>query len=727
MKPYQALLPLLLIAAISCTDDTGIVGIDGYENIVFGVSGSGTGSRSADETRSPDMFTLHPDSDNREVEPVKVYVTETDMTGESVSGRGTPVTGTDGMSSFGIYSFFYRTPTSEPEPFFDGETAIDKGDHWATGNVYYWPTAAESTLRFWAMAGIDAPGVSITRGNSSPEAMTINYAVPQRANDQADLMLATTSHTNTPGQRVPLRFSHLCAAVRFVFGDEMQPGTIKSIILSGIKSEGQYTTTWNNLSGNETFTIPIEKTTDENVASGTEMTPDYNTLMMIPQQLGENARLKVVFQDKVTGAERNLTAPIGGQTWKQGTTTTYHIGITPDFKLEFTRPVETQDAHYVTCNSAIRVSGLPADRQWTLTVEASDSSDPSVQLTADVNEFVRQGFWTDREMLNGSTVTNRSARGTSVIQGSGSGEFPLTVFLPENVSDANRTVTLTLSVEGAPSRYAVTQEIAQLHPLWVGDEGWEQIDDNQSGAYGFSYTAHHVYVYYDGNLNIGDGATTLRRIKSMIDNIIAQYNAGDYVDIYYQSYLSKYRYALDINYEKLSNLGLNASSNTDGLANTRQLFNFGGSAVSTTFESALQDLRRINDNNTKAFRKRDNTPGTWYNPNIDDQFEFPKWVEGTAINESQALTLALKKNRYYLNRYADTGTGMETTAPRITEDNIVWYLPAYQQFNSLPAGSFSPADFWSSTAYNNATQAYLGNGMPATRNTQKKVRVVRNR
>ena len=102
-------------------------------------------------------------------------------------------------------------------------------------------------------------------------------------------------------------------------------------------------------------------------------------------------------------------------------------------------------------------------------------------------------------------------------------------------------------------------------------------------------------------------------------------------------------------------------------------------------------------------------------------------MEGTAINESQALTLALKKNRYYLNRYTDTGTGMETTAPRITEDNIVWYLPAYQQFNSLPAGSFSPADFWSSTAYNNATQAYLGNGMPATRNTQKKVRVVRNR
>ena len=93
-------------------------------------------------------------------------------------------------------------------------------------------------------------------------------------------------------------------------------------------------------------------------------------------------------------------------------------------------------------------------------------------------------------------------------------------------------------------------------------------------------------------------------------------------------------------------------------------------------------------------------------------------LRGTAINESQALSIVLKKNRYYLNRY---------TAPRITEDNIVWYLPAYEQFSNLPAGSFTPNDFWSSTAYDNATQAYLGNGTPASRTTQKRIRVVRNR
>ena len=103
-----------------------------------------------------------------------------------------------------------------------------------------------------------------------------------------------------------------------------------------------------------------------------------------------------------------------------------------------------QDAYYVICNSAVRVSGIPADKAWTLTVAASDSSDPSVQLTADINEYVKNGFWTDKKMTNGTTITNESARGTNTVRGKGPGEFPLTVFLPENTGTANRTVTLTL-------------------------------------------------------------------------------------------------------------------------------------------------------------------------------------------------------------------------------------------------------------------------------------------
>lgn len=714
--PYLALLPAL--ACAGCSDAPQSPAEGDSRGIVFCISADAALSRSDGAVRDTGMLTLTADG----CEPVAVSMSVSDMSAATTGSRGTPVNGTADLKDFSIYSWFYRDATAAAQPFFTRETAQDHGDYWSTPTTYYWPTGAGTSLCFWALAGIDTPGVNIIDPGTGPDDITIEYSVPREAASQTDLLLATTGRINTPGLRVPLTFRHLCAAVRFVAGSEMQPGTIRSITLSGIASQGRYTGTWSTPGGKTDFTLTTDKDTDENTPAGSALTTQYNTMMMLPQRLGDDATLTVVFEDRVTGTERRMSASLAGREWRQGTVTTYHIGITPEYRLEFTETPPTQDAHYVICESAVSISGIPAGKAWTLTVSPSDDSDPSIQLTADINEFARQGFWTDREMSNGS-VTSRSARGSRQIKGTGPGEFPLTVFLPENISDTPRTVTLTLSVDGAPAQNSVTQQIVQLAPAWTGDTGWEQIDDNENAAYGFSYTAHHVYVYYDGYYNLTEG-DKLQQLKSMIDNIIAQYNASTYADVYRKSYAAKYRYAVDINYEKLSNLGLNAASATDGLTNTRQLFNFGGSAVSTTFETALQGLRRIDDESVTAFRRRNNA-SNW--DNLDNRFGFPLWVEGTAINESQALSAVLKKNRYYLNHYTDSGTEMEATAPRIQESDIVWYLPAREEFASSPT-NYSPAgEYWSSTACDNATEAYSGDGTPTLRSTRKKIVAARRR
>ena len=715
--PYLALLSALVCTG--CADDPHAPAAADPVGIVFSVSADAPLSRSDGAVRDAGMLTLTPDSAGDGSDSVDVCITVADMppcAAPACGARGLPVTDAAGLESFGLYSSFYRDADAPAQPFFARETAIDRGGYWTTATTYYWPTGPGTSLSFWALAGIDAPGVSVSDPGTGTDDIAIDYRVPPEATDQADLLLATTGRINTPGERVPLVFRHLCAAVRFVIGDEMQPGTIESITLDGIMSQGRYDGAWSGLGGKKSFTLATGKDTEHDTPPGTALATSYNTLMMIPQRLGDDATLTLVFKDRVTGSERRLSASIGGQEWRRGTVTTYHIGITPEYRLEFTQTPATQDAHYVICGSAVRISGLPADKTWTITAAASDGSDPSVQLTADINEFARQGFWTDREMSNG-IVTTRSARGSARLQGNGPGEFPITVFLPENNSDTQRTVTLTLSVDGAPAQNAVTQQISQFAPMRKGDTGWEQIDDNQTASYGFSYTAHHVYVYYDGYYNTGSGAESLRKIKSMIDNIIAQYNASGYTDVIMKRHWAgKSRYAVDINYEKLSNLGLNAASATDGLTNTRQLFNFGGSGVTSTFETALQSLRRIDDESVSAFRKRDNAGSS-----IDNDFDFPQWVEGTAINESQALSAVLRKNRYYLNRYTDSGTGMEATAPRILESDIVWYMPAREEFATMPADHGPAGEYWSSTAYNDATQAYSGNGTVTLRSAQKKI------
>lgn len=716
MKSYQAL-PLLLLAVASCTDDDSrsIDPADGLQ-ISFGLSATATGSRAADAVVTPAEVTLRSDSDNTGTDSVTAYVTVADMDHARRTSRGLPVSGIGDLGNFSIFSFYFSSATAVPLPFFANETATAKDGYWTTSTPYYWPTAAGSTLSFWATNGIGADGVSVSESSDSPGTMVIDYTVPQHAGDQHDLMLATTGRINTPGQRVPLRFSHLCAAVRFVTGNDMQPGTIKSITLSGIKNQGRYSSTWDYSTGNASFTVDVNKATDSGTASGTVIVPDYNTLMMIPQQLGDNARLTVLFHDGVTGQERTMTASLNGHNWKQGTTTTYHIGISPDFEIEFTQPVDIQDANYVICNSSVRVSGIPADKTWTLTVKASDGSAPSVQLTADINEFARKGFWTDKTMTNGTTINNDvSARGDNTVRGSGPGDFPLTVFLPENITDTDRTVTLTLSVDGAPARYAATQEITQLHPNWIGSTGWEQIDDNHTGVYGFHYTAKHVYVYNDGENLI----SVANRIIDQVKTLISQYNAGGYATVtrYFQVF-SGYRNYVEIDYSKLNQLGANAQSASDGLLNTRQLFSLGGTAVSKNFETALLEMKRINDDNTTAYVPRRTT----------DPSDVPQWIDGTLIGESQMLTDVLKKNKYYLN--TSTVGDLETTTALIRTEDIVWYVPASGQFASAPAwyggAAMNPGDFWSSTA-GTIGYAYTGSGASESRTARKQIRVARTR
>lgn len=244
MKSYQAL-PLLLLAVASCTDDDSrsIDPADGLQ-ISFGLSATATGSRAADAVVTPAEVTLRSDSDNTGTDSVTAYVTVADMDHARRTSRGLPVSGIGDLGNFSIFSFYFSSATAVPLPFFANETATAKDGYWTTSTPYYWPTAAGSTLSFWATNGIGADGVSVSESSDSPGTMVIDYTVPQHAGDQHDLMLATTGRINTPGQRVPLRFSHLCAAVRFVTGNDMQPGTIKSITLSGIKNQGRYSSTW---------------------------------------------------------------------------------------------------------------------------------------------------------------------------------------------------------------------------------------------------------------------------------------------------------------------------------------------------------------------------------------------------------------------------------------------------------------------------------------------------
>ena len=294
--------------------------------------------------------------------------------------------------------------------------------------------------------------------------------------------------------------------------------------------------------------------------------------------------------------------------------------------------------------------------------------------------------------------------------------MPLTVFIPENVGNTDRTVTLTVSLDGIDDpEAAATQTITQRPPLWAGNTGWEQIDDGSSGAFGFQYTEKKVYVYNNSGLH-----STIERIVKQVDQLVTQYNAEDYVTckIYSVGFLS-YRCYVEIDYSKLNYLSGVAQSADNGLTNTRELFSYGGHAISRAFEEAVTNLKRIGHSSTPAFREWSAT---------QEPSTVPKPVEGNTIDMGQALTAVLKKNRYFLNNV--TGDELTTQAPYIREEDIKWYLPARGQFATAPQGGFSGAlsGFWSSTAPASdlSVDAYTGASTLVPRTTVLSVRAARN-
>lgn len=697
---------LLLLAA--CAEDTPVDTGRG-SGIVFGISEAVMSRGEASSVAG--HFDLCNNTDT-----VAVRCTVEDMALVKAAGRGEPATG---IGNFRAWAYLHDGGTVKP--FFSGEPVSDKGSYWSTDQTYYWPTSATQRLAFTALSVLP-DGMTV---DARQQGVSIQYTIASQAAAQPDVMLAETEPVNgngIPDYRVPLRFKHICAAVCFKTGNQLMPGTIEKITLSGIHDTGTYADGAWSIAGNvRSFSLDTSVETTGNETAGSDLYQPYNTFMFLPQVLGPDARLEVVFNDKTSGTTRTLSASLAGQEWPMGRITTYHIGISPDFGLEFNVAPPVQDAHYVMCNTSISVRGVGANTGWTLTAVADDGADVSIQREADANEFAKQGYWLDKRMSNG-VVQNESVRGTSMISGVGNVEnLDVRVFIPENAGDGERGITLTLHVDGTPVSTAVTQTITQLHPAWNGSAGWEQIDDNESGIYGFCYTARHVYVYNNTHPDVWPFYTASKIIDQVTD-MVTNYNAGNYTEVIKYWWKTGYRNYVDIDYRKLNTLDNKSKSTTDGLRNTRDLVTFGGTALSKNFEKAIKEMRRVTDTSVLAY-----SPKNERNPN-DDPSSMPDWIDGTEINESQSLALVLKKNRYFLN--TSTVEGSASTTPLIRPEDIEWYMPASGQFAGMPGwyggAAATPGDYWSSTAAT-GTNSYIGNGMALPRTTVKNIRVMRNR
>lgn len=240
--------------------------------------------------------------------------------------RATPIKDANMYESFGVSAYSYTGSWSEDKTpnYFYNATASKSDGGYTLSSTYYWPGSSYK-MKFFAYAPT-ANTQYVLSGRTHAGSPTISVTIPSSVNDQKDLLVAKTDelagNTNTA---VALSFNHALTAIRFVCGDDMQVGTVKSVSLKNVYSKGTYhmgTQSWSNVGTPATFPQTLNKSTTG--TAGEALTTDAQTFMMVPQTLPDGAQLEVVFTDN-SSIDHTLTADIKGTSWPVGKTVTYKI------------------------------------------------------------------------------------------------------------------------------------------------------------------------------------------------------------------------------------------------------------------------------------------------------------------------------------------------------------------------------------------------------------------
>ena len=674
---------LLSVTLFSCSSDVPYEHTDysTTDNICFGISDSGNGTRAAaaNEAITTDRYVLR-SSESSDTLCVRAVVS--DGIGKAAAKHATRASMQTTMyDQFNVVAQLKKSDGNIAPRYYMNEVAAKQGDVWQpSSSIYYWPD--NGSLRFLAWAPLDAElDESPVKPSEDVNKTTIKYTVPADLSKQRDLVAAATGYNASPAggvcAPVSLQFKHLCTAVVVKTGATMAPGTIKSVTVTNVRNSGTYDmlrSAWTLNNATTSYTVSPNMATGSTTAEGTKLNADDATFMLLPQTLGADSKLEVMFHDNISGRDRLLTASLNGAEWPMGKTVTYRLSITPEYELEFTSEPQVQDAHYVIYPIKIKVDpGLTGG--WNL-----KSTSPKVTLRKNLTELEEVGYWIEED------------RGTQTIEGTESGDITVYAFLEENVTNAERDVVLELSPKGFPSATPAKFTIRQLCPSWNADGlGCERIEGKKY-QWGFLWGDNMKMVYTVPGWILK---------KWWVEIVLTWFNDyGKYITVDRDSWSTSFRVTIDFNKIPSPNV---AKSPTDGKKNSSELYNFNG----------ISDVSAL-------IKRLENWGGT-------TNQTFP-------LNPTEfAVRAAVMKNKF--NKEVQTSAGETIERPILKSENLVWYLPAKDEFSTIVDDEYPlQGNYWTSTASDiseddeNAYKYILNSGASLEkRTTLLNVRAVRKR
>ena len=622
--------------------------------------------------------------------------------------RSAPVTENDFHDSFHVLAYWKKDGQLVEDRFYMDVDVSDTGNNrWSSADTYYWPGDGH-TLRFYAWAPADA-AFSLTP--QDPTGTSLAYTVPKDVADQKDIVVTSTDEmAGNSNTVVPLDFRHICTAVHFKFGSQMQSGTVKSVALKGVGSAGTFdmaSGTWTLTGGTDDFIQELNLSTTGSETSGSELTTPAQTFMMIPQEtLPDGASVEVVFNDGTK--DRTLSASIAGMVWPQGKTVTYRISISPEYEFKLSDE-RTLDAHYEIYKTNLVVSGVPSGQSWT--ISAPDNA--TIQAQSDMNSWAQQGYWTEKRQetdASGNLTDIGSARGEASYSGRGSGDFPIAIFVPENIGDEKRSIALSVTVNGSVVQ---TINIEQYAPSWYGSNiGCERLEGDMQ-PWGFYWSSDFKLVFNLTNCDENDRqslATYVNFYQSIIIRLIAFLIGIDIPDLSYVEmdthggFLGIGEVADKITIDLGSlDAGNIAERQDDGQQNTRDIYNFEGIQLTNNIINRIQSVGGY----------------------TDDMMD----IEGSgSLPTNNAAIACMKLNSW--NVVTAQGEEVLTLTNGTLPD---WYLPARGEITGINDAEHPlSGNYWTSTSVENSHEySYkydaTGSISQERRDTELHVRAVRKR
>ena len=675
---------LLSVTLFSCSSDVPYEHTDysTTDNICFGISDSGNGTRAAaaNEAITTDRYVLR-SSESSDTLCVRAVVS--DGIGKAAAKHATRASMQTTMyDQFNVVAQLKKSDGNIAPRYYMNEVATKQGVVWQpSSSIYYWPD--NGSLRFLAWAPLDAElDESPVKPSEDVNKTTIKYTVPAELSKQRDLVAAATGYNASPAggvcAPVSLQFKHLCTAVVVKTGATMAPGTIKSVTVANVRNSGTYDmlrSAWTLNDATTSYTVSPDMATGSTTAEGTKLNADDATFMLLPQTLGADSKLEVMFHDNFSGRDRLLTASLNGAEWPMGKTVTYRLSITPEYELEFTSEPQVQDAHYVIYPITIKAENLGANGWKLVSNDTRNVTFVENFGNDDIKRLVDNGYWL-KDYCGKSELTSTTR-----------GDIKVYVFIKENITDADRDIKLTLTPADYPNAAPVTFDFKQYCPAWNNGIGVERKQETDY-PWGFNWDSSMKITY---SMPKGFWMGIWHALFTIFGNT-------KYVT--QEGYAWTGTWKVTVDFSKVPKL-TTATSATDGLKNTWEIYNFEGISDAETIMRQLESWGGVPDKTLPT------------NPT-----EF-------------AAAACAKKNPFGVT--INTKDGQNLYLPTLSQSDLVWYLPAQDEAPNMVDGIYPlSGNYWTSTAITDpGTTSYKytvgASASPEDRNNFIHVRAVRKR